>query len=319
MQTQVKPQALTEKYRPKTLDGLYGQFEAVMCLREYVETPYPEAFLFEGDTGTGKTSAAMALANELGVDMKWNFHKIESGTADAKAVEEAVNSMRYSVGQGGYRMILVDEADTMTSKAKEMFLSVLEEIPGRNVIVFTTNHAERMPRRFLDRCMRIKFSSDPIMLRQDAEALLAEIWTAEGMPGQPFAIQDNPDVIVDGALSFRRVVQAVKSARYTRPVVRPVTIPLPDSTPKPMAAKLAKSLPGQAKLVPSGYKAKAGYRLVVAKTFGQSIHELHVNEAGWRFEHIVRTGDNVTLATTHSEVIGARWADQIRELEVSFV
>ena len=310
----------TEKYRPKTLDGLYGQFEAVMCLREYVETPYPEAFLFEGDTGTGKTSAAMALANELGVDMKWNFHKIESGTADAKAVEEAVNSMRYSVGQGGYRMILVDEADTMTAKAKEMFLSVLEEIPGRNVIVFTTNHPDRMPRRFLDRCMRVKFSSDPILLRQDAEALLAEIWTAEGMPGQPFQIQDNPDVIVDGALSFRRVVQAVKSARFKRPTPHPATIEVTPSTPQPKATKAAKSSPVMAnEITRTHYTPKAGYRLLANKTSGDVIHELYVNPAGWRFEYVVRVGGKVSLTVTHSEKIGASWEASIRKLEVSVV
>jgi hypothetical protein len=313
--------ALTEKYRPTTLADLYGQFEAVCCLRDYIDAPYPAAFMFEGATGTGKTSAAMALANELGVDLTWSFHKIDSGTADANSVEEAVKSMRYSVASGGFRMILVDEADTMTAKAKELFLSVLEEIPGRNVLVFTTNNPERMPTRFLDRCQRVRFSSDPAQLQQDAEALIATIWEAEGMPGTPPPVAGNGDIIVNGALSFRRVVQAVQSARYARPGSTPPPIQPPTVSPTPSkpATVKVKTDTNQPKPVDAGYQVKDGYRLVVkVKSLSETL-ELWVNATGWRFEKIVRSAWGTTLAVTHSEKVGAAWEVEIRQMEVSNV
>ena len=61
-----RPLTLTAKYRPRTLAGLWGQPKVVEFLRRFAAHPYPVAYLFQGETGTGKTSAALALAAELG-------------------------------------------------------------------------------------------------------------------------------------------------------------------------------------------------------------------------------------------------------------
>ena len=52
------PKALAEKYRPARFAEIVGQGAAVLHLSKFVETPYPTAFLFAGETGTGKTSMA---------------------------------------------------------------------------------------------------------------------------------------------------------------------------------------------------------------------------------------------------------------------
>jgi DNA polymerase III gamma/tau subunit len=61
---------LVEKYRPRTLADLIGQPDAVEQLTLWLADPYPVAFLFEGESGTGKSSAALALAHDLGVDVE---------------------------------------------------------------------------------------------------------------------------------------------------------------------------------------------------------------------------------------------------------
>ena len=53
---------LVDKYRPKTLDDIWGQSWTVHQLKLWAEAPASAAFVFSGGTGTGKTSAAIALA-----------------------------------------------------------------------------------------------------------------------------------------------------------------------------------------------------------------------------------------------------------------
>lgn len=211
--------ALTEKYRPRLLADLFGQGAAAYQLQSFAEVPYPTAFLFHGDTGTGKTSAALALGNELGVNPDWSLTRIASGTMDAEAAEVALKGLRYAAPGGGWKLVVVDEADLMSPKAKQLWLSILEDLPARSVIAFTTNHLEKFEQRFRDRCEVVRFESAAPLLMQDARALAAKLWRAEGFPGPTLNVATLPSLVENGRLSFRRVVQALQSARHSRPAV----------------------------------------------------------------------------------------------------
>jgi len=185
-----EPQALTEKYRPRLLREMVGQGGAVFQLEAWLEAPHSTAFLFHGATGTGKTSAALALARELGADPDWAVWKIKSGEMDAEAVAGALRSLRFTVPGSGWKVIVADEADSMSTKARALWLSALEEIPPRSVIVFTTNKPERFERRFLDRLELVVFESDARQLGHDAQVLLQRVWTAEALTGNPPPVAD---------------------------------------------------------------------------------------------------------------------------------
>lgn len=216
--------ALTELYRPATLSKIVGQSFAVMSLTDYADQPFPQAFLFSGSTGVGKTTAALALANDLGVNRDWNLIHIKSGEMDAEAVESALKTVRCAGIGDGWKLILCDEADMMSSKAKSLWLSALEALQsgeyGKTVIVFTTNDAGRFDARFRDRCDHLEFESDARTLYVDAEGLLADLWYDEGLPGIPPALDSIRGLVVDGAISFRRLVRYVEQqSRRPRPVV----------------------------------------------------------------------------------------------------
>ena len=89
--------SLTEKYRPTSLDTIWGQDAAVKVLRKFAAAPYSACFIFEGDTGTGKTSAALALASAIGCDLAQKefggVQTIASGEQSADAVREAYRQM----------------------------------------------------------------------------------------------------------------------------------------------------------------------------------------------------------------------------------
>lgn len=221
------PKALTEKHRPRTLAEIVGQGWAVDQLETFVGAPYPCAFLFEGETGVGKTTAALALARDLGCDMTWAVHTIKSGEQDAEAVETALRTLRFTAPGSGWKVVIVDEADHMSTKAANLWLSALEDLPAKSVIVFTTNHVSKFPQRFRDRCEVIKFESDAPTLIQDAQLLIDRVWAAEGAPGDSPRAADVPGLIdANGKISFRRAVRTLE------PLIRRAQAGLPVATPK---------------------------------------------------------------------------------------
>src|SRR5262249_35995428 len=139
--------ALVDKYRPRTLDDLLGQPWVVEQLRAFARNPFPCAFLFEGETGCGKTSAALALARDLGAGSdEWpelaGLYQIASGEQTGDSVRGLLRTLQLCPLRGsGWKVAVINEADYMSASAAQIWLDALENLPPRSVIVFTTNHA----------------------------------------------------------------------------------------------------------------------------------------------------------------------------------
>lgn len=90
---------LVDAYRPRDLDSILGQPQVVKFLKSMAKRPAPAALLFSGATGTGKTTAAFALAAALGCDLDQRefggLHVIASGELekDIQAARDEVPRM----------------------------------------------------------------------------------------------------------------------------------------------------------------------------------------------------------------------------------
>ena len=71
------PVRLSEKYRPRKVADFVGMPKAKRVLAKFVANPYPCSFLFFGPPGVGKTSMALAMAEEMGAE----FHHLGSQIA----------------------------------------------------------------------------------------------------------------------------------------------------------------------------------------------------------------------------------------------
>jgi hypothetical protein len=218
------PVTLTEKHRPRDLASVVGQGEVVFRLETFLEAPYSGAFLFVGPTGVGKTTVAMAVAAELGACEYGGLFIIKSGMQDAEAVEGVLKDLRYTPMMGsGWKVVIVDEADYMSVKAAQLWLSSLEDLPPKSVVVFTTNNPDKFKDRFIDRCERLDFACQAAEHAGDAQALADRVWQAEtgSLHGCPNVQHIRGLVDDDGAISYRRVVRALEPLLAARKALPP--------------------------------------------------------------------------------------------------
>lgn len=240
------PVNLTEKHRPHNLADVRGQDQVICPLLRFLENPCRMAFLFEGETGTGKTSAAVALARELGVEVDTpqmgGFYVIPSGEQTGESVRDLVRSLALVPMMGsGWKVAVVNEADYMSQSAAQVWLDVLENLPPKSVIIFTTNHAEKLPRRFLDRCRRHYFEASALILKPELEKYVADLWKTYGGQGKAPTMEELDIVDEEGNVSFRRALQTIEPHLLagTRPQAKPKPKPV---TLRPIAGGKKTSL-----------------------------------------------------------------------------
>ena len=170
------PASLSEKYRPHSLEDFVGLEKPKKVLQNFAQNPFPNAaFLFVGPSGTGKTSAALALCETI----RGELHHIPSQSCNVSTVEDTVRQCHYVPRNNTLHVVLVDEADQMTPQAQLAFLSKLDgtAFPPQTVFIFTANNIDRLQDRFLSRCMVLQFSSHGTA--KETASLLQRIWVAE--------------------------------------------------------------------------------------------------------------------------------------------
>lgn len=193
---------LTEKYKPNHIADFIGLEGPRRLLTKLATEPRPMALLFVGPPGVGKTTMALALAN----DMNAALIHVPAQKCTVDTVEQVWNDVHYYPSEGKrYWLVLVDEADHMSRAAQLALLSHLDatamlmlgfgglgqckKLPV--MWVFTANgegyNGVSIPKgleaRFVSRCVTV-----PFMAKSIAAALpefIENVWCREGGEEQP--------------------------------------------------------------------------------------------------------------------------------------
>ncbi len=159
-------QPLTLKYRPAYFNEVVGQnITAVSLARMVSNDDIPNGLLFSGPRGTGKTSVARILAMELNPDQRENI--LAGDTLSVVEIDAASNgrvddvrqltqALRFSAGSK-YRVVILDEAHSMTREAFNALLKTLEEPPPGVIFVLVTTEPHKLPPTVLSRLMEFEF------------------------------------------------------------------------------------------------------------------------------------------------------------------
>jgi len=169
-------EVLALKYRPQTFADMVGQrIPAVVLDRMVTNDAVPQGLLFAGPRGSGKTSAARILANSLDAEDPIEVDAASHGlVADVRTM---IDSLRYSTG-GKYRVVIYDEAHSMTREAFNALLKTLEEPPANTIFILVTTEPDKIPETVKSRLMEFTFRKIPSALIQDR---LAHIQSVEGI------------------------------------------------------------------------------------------------------------------------------------------
>lgn len=181
---------LTEKYRPETLKEIVGHETVKAALLRIVDRPGYEggAIWLEGSTGIGKTTLAWALSRHLGGD-EWSIDEVHGDRCTVDRVRQIEDRVGLSsIFGGGWRFYIINEAHAMSSQAVQAWLSLLEHLPARRLVIFTSTENTqdlfgRFTQPFMDRTISFRLSTSG--LAEPAARHVRKIAKAEGLDGRP--------------------------------------------------------------------------------------------------------------------------------------
>tara|TARA_B110001452_G_scaffold196265_1_gene166253 strand:- start:1733 stop:3406 length:1674 start_codon:yes stop_codon:yes gene_type:complete len=168
---------LALKYRPQTFDDLIGQDVVAETITNSIKAnKLPNAYLFTGIRGIGKTTTARIVAKSLnclkGIDNLCkedlcencnaisNSNHIDVLEMDAASktgvddVRDLIEFSRYGPSSARYKIFIIDEVHMLSKQAFNALLKTLEEPPEYLKFIFATTEIKKIPITVVSRCQR---------------------------------------------------------------------------------------------------------------------------------------------------------------------
>ena len=172
---------LALKYRPKTFDDLIGQkIISETILNSIKANKIPNAYLFTGIRGIGKTTTARIVAKSLnclnGIENLCKDELCENCEAIANSnhidvlemdaasktgvedVRDLIEFSRYGPTSSKYKIFIIDEVHMLSKQAFNALLKTLEEPPEYLKFIFATTEIKKIPITVVSRCQRFDLS-----------------------------------------------------------------------------------------------------------------------------------------------------------------
>ncbi|KAG7664804.1 MID1 [[Candida] subhashii] len=142
--------------------NVYGQQEIVDTVRKFVQTGKLPHLLFYGPPGTGKTSTIVALAREI-YGSNYRNMVLELNASDDRGIDVVRNqiknfaSTRQIFSTNAFKLIILDEADAMTSVAQNSLRRIIEKFTKNCRFCILANYSHKLNPALISRCTRFRF------------------------------------------------------------------------------------------------------------------------------------------------------------------
>jgi replication factor C small subunit len=218
-----------EKYRPKSLSDMVDQKTIVERLKSFVRARNVPHCIFAGPPGTGKTTAALCLARDL-YGGGYREHLMELNASDERGINVVRETIKTfarsrSIGEIPFKILILDEADNMTSDAQQALRRTMERYTETCRFIMCANYSGRIIEPIQSRCAPFRFTFLP---REEHDSYIKYIAERENVQLLPDGLEAIFD-ICGGDL--RRGINSLQGAA---------------SMNKPVDAKLVYSVAGKA-------------------------------------------------------------------------
>ena len=172
---------LALKYRPQTFDDLIGQEVVAETITNSIKADkIPNAYLFTGIRGIGKTTTARIVAKALNcsngddnlckenlcencesITNSSHIDVMELNGADKTSINdirEIIELSKYRPASAKYKIFIIDEVHQISNSAFNGLLKILEEPPEYIKFIFATTEIRKVPVTILSRCQRFDLS-----------------------------------------------------------------------------------------------------------------------------------------------------------------
>lgn len=179
-----------EKYRPAALADIVGQKDTVgsisRLLDNVAQMPH---LLFSGSAGVGKTTAALCIARQVLGDHRSDY-TLELNASDERGIDmvrEKVKKFSRFAGMGDipFKIIILDEADEMTSGAQTALRRIIEDAAEHCRFIIIANNVSKIIAPIQSRCAVFRFAA---VSKAEAVARLAQIAETEGVETEEGAL-----------------------------------------------------------------------------------------------------------------------------------
>jgi len=221
-----------EKYRPKRLEDLIAHEDIISVLTNLIDSDNLPHLLLYGPPGTGKTSTIVAAAKRMYGAKAYSSMALELNASDSRGIDVVRNEIKEFAGtrqlfNKGIKLIILDEADAMTSDAQFALRRVIEKYTKNARFCLIGNYVSKIIPALQSRCTRFRFA--PLSQNQ-IRGRLIEVANAENVEHTDDGIQA---ILSLSGGDMRRVLNLLQSTAMSYSFVDQTKVYLTSGAPLP--------------------------------------------------------------------------------------
>ena len=190
-----------EKYRPDTLEGYVGNEHIIEKVKIYIENQDVPHLLLYGQAGTGKTTLAKIITNQIDCDVMY-INASDENNVDT--VRDKIRGFASSMGFRKWKIIILDESDYLTPNAQAALRNLMETFSKTTRFILTCNYVEKIIDPIQSRCQTFGITPPS---KKEVAIRLKEILDLEGVQ---YEMSDLAILVNSGYPDIRRVLNAAQ-------------------------------------------------------------------------------------------------------------
>jgi len=188
-----------ERYRPTSLEGYVGNEHILEKVKIYIENEDVPHLLLYGQAGTGKTTLAKIITNQIDCDVMY-VNASDENSVDA--VRDKIRGFASSMGFRKWKVVILDEADYLTPNAQAALRNLMETFSKTTRFILTCNYVEKIIDPIQSRCQTFAITPPS---KKEVAIRLKDILDTENVN---YEMGDLAVLVNSGYPDIRRVLNA---------------------------------------------------------------------------------------------------------------